>query len=62
MSWIVKAKEGEPSNGIRRNWPWGEGFFPREFHYKIDALKMMDSVHSHGGTATVEKKLKTSKS
>ena len=48
MPWIVKLVK-EPTRYVYRR-----GFFPRKYHYKRDALDLVQEVKSNGGEAVCE--------
>jgi len=53
--WIVCATR--PADPFR-DWPFPDNYFPRQFHYKRDAIEMAEEVRLYGGWAVVEKKKK----
>lgn len=40
---------------IDKGWDYSDNYFPRFFHYKKDALALLDRVRRLGGKGTVEK-------
>ena len=38
--------------------PWLPDYFPRKFHYKVDAMKFAQDVATYGGEAEVKKVMK----
>lgn len=50
--WIVKLVKVPDRNDFR------DGFFPRRFYYKRDAVTLQKEVSGKGGEAVVEKEAK----
>lgn len=49
--WIVKLVKPIPF--LNNDYP--DGYFPRKFHYKSDAVNLAGRVRTKGGIAAVEK-------
>ena len=47
--WVVKLEKAP------KPFFWQNDYFPRQFHYKADAVQLMKLVEKSGGKAVVEK-------